>query len=387
MRLLEFQAKRLLAEQGIPVPESRLLRSPSDVSGIPLPAVLKAQVPIGGRGKAGGIRLAADQNEAAAIVKDLIGSEIRGYPVRAILAEAQTEIKREIYLAVLLDKRANQPMVMASAAGGIDIEQVAEQAPEQIVIRHIDPFIGVPAYTIRCLAQALGLDGVGGFGALLSRMYSLLGSHDATLVEINPLAETTNGLVALDAKVVLDDKAAFRHADLFASLSEEQEQLASRGRGADPGGAQQLAAERGITFVPLDGDIAMIADGAGTGMLTVDLIQDAGGRAANFCEMGGHSNAEVMCQAIEVVLANPRTAALLISLIGGMTRMDEMANGVVQYLEHNELHLPVVVRMYGTQAEIGRATLRDVGIDTFENLPEAVERVVALAGEQVPWPY
>jgi succinyl-CoA synthetase beta subunit len=169
---------------------------------------------------------------------------------------------------------------------------------------------------------------------------------------------------------------------LFASLSAEQEELASEAAAEAPVGAEQLAAERGITYVPLDGDIAMIADGAGTGMLTLDLIQDAGGRAANFCELGGHSNAEVMCQGIEVVLANPRAKALLISLIGGMTRMDEMADGVVQYLEHNDLSLPVVVRMYGTQANIGRETLRGVGIDAFENLPEAVERVVAMAGEQ-----
>jgi succinyl-CoA synthetase beta subunit len=382
MRLLEFQAKRLLAEQGIPVPESRLLRAPSDVAGIPLPAVLKAQVPAGGRGKAGGIRTAAEQNEAAALAEEMLGSEIRGYPVRAILAEEVVVISREIYLAVLLDKRANRPMVMASASGGVDIEQVAERSPEQIVTRHIDPTIGLQTYTIRYLARALALDDVAGFGSLLHKMYSLLCCNDATLVEINPLAETSSGLVALDAKVVLDEKAAFRHADLFASVREEQEQLVRTGASAASVGAEQLAAERGITYVLLDGDIGMIADGAGTGMLTVDLIQDAGGLAANFCELGGHSNAEVMRQAIEVVLSNPGVKALLISLIGGMTRMDEMADGVVQYLEQNDLRLSVVVRMYGTQEEVGKATLREVGIGTFEDLPEAVEQVVALARQQ-----
>jgi succinyl-CoA synthetase beta subunit len=354
----------------------------ADLPGIPLPAVLKAQVPIGGRGKAGGIRMTATQTEARATVEDLIGSQIRGYPVQAILAEAKTEIKREIYLAVLLDKRANQPMIMASPAGGIDIEQVAEQSPDQIIIRHIEPFIGIPAYTKRYLAQALGLGDLATFGSLLDGLYSLLCSHDATLVEINPLAETETGLVALDAKVVLDDKAAFRHAELFASLSAEQDQSAPAETGSAPTEAEKLAAERGITYVTLDGDIAMIADGAGTGMLTVDLIQDAGGRAANFCELGGHSNAEVMCQGIEVVLANPRAKALLISLIGGMTRMDEMADGVVQYMEYHDLDLPVVVRMYGTQADVGMATLREVGIDAFEDLPDAVERIVTLAGEK-----
>jgi succinyl-CoA synthetase beta subunit len=379
MRLLEFQGKRLLAEQGIPVPENQLLHAASSVAGTPLPAVLKAQVPVGGRGKAGGIRTAADLNEVAAVVAEMLGSEVRGYPVRAVLAEAKTEIKREIYLAVLLDKRANRPMVMASASGGVDIEQVAEQTPERMVVRHIDPLVGVPAHTIRYLAQTLELGDVAGFGSLLRSVYAVLCVYDATLVEINPLAETSHGLVALDAKVVLDDKAAFRHTDLFASLSQEQVQLDSTDEPVAAAGAEQLAAERGITYVPLDGDIAMIADGAGTGMLTVDLIHDAGGRAANFCELGGHSNAEVMCQAIEVVLANPSAQALLISLIGGMTRMDEMADGVVQYLGQNELHLPVVVRMYGTQEEVGKATLKKVGIDTFADLSEAVERVVALA--------
>jgi succinyl-CoA synthetase beta subunit len=382
MRLLEFQAKRLLAQHGIPVPDSRLVRAPADLAGVSMPAVLKAQVPVGGRGKAGGIRTAADRSEATAMVQDLLRSEIRGYPVRAILAEAKTDISREIYLAVLLDKRSNRPIVMASRSGGIDIEQVAQQSPRQIVVRHIDPFVGLQGYVIRYLARSLGLGDAGALGSLLDGMYSLLCTHDATLVEINPLALTPTGLVALDAKVILDDKAAFRHQDLFNTLSAEQEAMASSKALAEVSAAEQLASARGITYVPLDGDIAMIADGAGTGMLTVDLIHDAGGRAANFCELGGHSNAEVMCQAIEVVLANPKAKALLVSLIGGMTRMDEMATGVVRYLARNEIHMPVVVRMYGTQEEVGKAILREVGIDTFENLPDAVERVVALAEER-----
>jgi succinyl-CoA synthetase beta subunit len=381
MRLLEFQAKRLLAGQGIPIPQSRLLRAPAGVTGIPSPAVLKAQVPVGGRGKAGGIRTAADEAEAAAILSGMLGSQIKGYPVRAILAEEVIPLERELYLAVLLDKRANQPMVMASASGGVDIEQVALHDPERIVSHYIDPFIGLPSYAVRYLAWALGIQDVAGFGSILQGIYTLLSSHDATLVEINPLAVSASGLVALDAKVILDDKAAFRHADLFGALAAEQRDLAADELSLLSSRAEQLAAERGITYVPLDGDIAMIADGAGTGMLTVDLIQDAGGRAANFCELGGHSNAEVMCQAIEVVLANPRAKALLLSLIGGMTRMDEMADGVVQFLQDSEIHLPVVVRMYGTQEEVGRATLGKVGIDTYADLPEAVERVVALAGE------
>lgn len=375
MRLLEFQAKRMLAEYGIPIPGSRLVRSSPEAEQIELPAVLKAQVPTGGRGKAGGIRAVAQSSEALEVVKELLGSEIRGYPVRAILAEDQTEIIHEFYLALLLDKRMNRPLAMASAAGGVDIEEVAATTPEQIVTRSFDFFLGLQPYTIRLLGKAVGVQDVTAFGGIMRGMYALLRERDATLVEINPLAETANGLVALDAKIVLDDKAAFRHGDLFAFLAEEQ--VASVKREKTP--AEELAEERGITYVQLDGDIGMIADGAGTGMLTVDLIQDAGGQAANFCELGGLANPDVMCQAIETVLANDRVKALLISLIGGLTRMDEMAEGIVQYLNQNEARLPLVVRMYGTQEEVGKALLGELGIETYDNLPAAVRAVVTSA--------
>jgi succinyl-CoA synthetase beta subunit len=271
-------------------------------------------------------------------------------------------------------------MVMASAAGGVEIEQVARQTPERIVSKPIDPFIGLPSYTARFLAKVLQIQDGATLGAILEGMYTLLGTHDATLVEINPLAETPEGLVALDAKIVLDDKATYRHAAQFASLREEQRGLSY----VEKTLAEQLAQERGITYVLLPGDVGLIADGAGTGMLTLDLIGDAGGRGANFCEMGGHANATVMCQAMEVVLANPQVRALLISLIGGMTRMDEMADGIVRYLEQRETSVPLVVRMCGTQEEVGKATLRRVGIEPYDDLSAAVQRAVELARTQAP---
>ena len=375
MRLLEFQAKRILAEHGIPIPKGRLIESTSEVAELTLPAVLKAQVPVGGRGKAGGIQIAKEVEEARVIVEQLLGSDIRGHSVQAILAEEKMDISREIYLAVLFDKSLNLPMVMASACGGVDIELVAKQSPEQIVRKHISPFTGLQPHTIRYLAKALRIDDAVGFGAIVQQMYAILWAYDATLVEINPLAETPTGLVALDAKMVLDEKAAYRHTDLFASLREEQKKLDRTGKTR----AEQLAEERDITYLLLDGDIGMIADGAGTGMLTLDLIQDAGGHAANFCEMGGLANADIMCQAVEVVLANPKVKALLITLIGGLTRMDEMADGIVQYLKQNEAPVPMVIRMCGTREEVGKATLREVGMDTFDDLSEAVQSVVGLA--------
>ncbi len=378
MRLFEVQAKRIFAQNGIPVPKSTLLTCTADVAGLSLPAVLKAQVPVGGRGKAGGIRVAERMEAAAAIASELFSADIRGHCVRAILAEEKIEITREIYLAVLFDRRANLPMVMASAVGGVDIEQVARETPEKIAKKHIDPSIGLQEYMVRYLVKALGIKDTAGFGAIVRHMYAVLWQYDATLVEINPLAETPAGLVALDAKMVLDDKAAFRHADLFASLRQEQRELDEK----ELAPAERLAAERNITYVLLDGDVGMIADGAGTGMLTLDLIQDAGGHAANFCEMGGLANAETMCQSIEVVLANPNVRALLITLIGGLTRMDHMADGIVQYLEQLEQNgapVPMVIRMCGTKEEVGKATLRQVGIETFDDISDAVRSVVALA--------
>jgi succinyl-CoA synthetase beta subunit len=194
-------------------------------------------------------------------------------------------------------------------------------------------------------------------------------------VEINPLVETPNGLVALDAKLLLDDKAEFRHADRFAKIRKEQKDLDK----APKTEAERLAAEREITYVALDGDVAMIADGAGTGMLTLDLIQDEGGRAANFCEMGGLANAKITNESIEVVLANPRAKVLLITLIGGLTRMDEIAEGIDQYVRAHGKSIPMVVRMCGTQEEVGKATLKAIGIEPFDDMAKAVQAAVALA--------
>jgi succinyl-CoA synthetase beta subunit len=375
MRLLEFQAKRILAQYDIPLPKGTLLTSTADVVELTLPAVLKAQVPVGGRGKAGGIQVVYTFKEATTVAAELLSANIKGHAVRVLLAEEKTEVQNEIYLAVLYDKSANVPLVMASAAGGVDIEWVARQTPERIVKKHVDPIIGLQPYALRYLAQALGINDQAGFGALVWQMFAVLQACDATLVEINPLAVTPSGLMALDAKIVLDDKAAFRHSDLFALLREEQESLDEKELTL----AEQLARERDITYVLLDGDISLIADGAGTGMLSLDLVQDAGGRPANFCEMGGLANAEIMCQSIEVVLANPNVKALLITLIGGLTRMDHMADGIVQYLQQHEAPVPMVIRMCGTQEEVGRATLQQVGVDTFDHLPQAVEAVVKLA--------
>jgi len=373
MRLLEFQAKRLFSEHGIPIPKNVLLKASTDLESLPYPVVLKAQVPVGGRGKAGAIKPVTDANEAAVVLNELLSISIRGNPVRAVLAEEKVEVQKEFYLALLIDKLAGLPVIIASDAGGVDIEQVDRESPEQIVKKYIDPSIGLSNYTVRYLAKRIGVEEhLRDFVKLAYSLFDIFQSYDGTLVEINPLAVTANGLLALDAKIVLDDKAAYRHGDLFGRLKDEQTQSGKNGRSR----AEQLAEEKGITYVSLGGNVGMISDGAGTGMLTLDLLQDAGGRAANFCELGGFGGKESMQQALEVVLANPRVDVLLISLIGGLTRMDEVADGIVAYLKGHEVSIPLVIRMCGTQEEAGRARLQTVGIEALDDLPTAIRTAV-----------
>jgi succinyl-CoA synthetase beta subunit len=375
MRLLEFQAKRILKDRGIPVPKGVLVSSPEDLNQIALPAVLKAQVPVGGRGKAGAIRRVNQPKEAQTAIQELFASTVKGYPVAALLAEEPVEIKREVYIAYLIDKQVNLPLLMASSAGGVDIEEVARSSPSKIIKKHIDPILGVQDFMIRSLAKALKIDDTRSLWNLIQAMVTLFHEVDASLVEINPLAITSGGMVALDAKLILDDKAAYRHKELFETLQSEQKRLDRRKKTL----SEELAEGTGVTYVPLDGDIGIIADGAGTGMLTLDLIHEFGGRAANFCEMGGLSNAGTMEKAIEVILANPRVRVLLIGLIGGMTRMDEMAEGIVQYIQKTKRDFPMAIRMVGTKADVGKAKLQEVGIEPFEDLSAAVEAAVERA--------
>jgi len=373
MRLLEFQAKRIFSEHGIPVPKGTLLTSSSKATTVDCPVVLKAQVPVGGRGKAGAIRVAESASEAARATEELFGSTVKGHQVQAVLAEEKISVEKELYLAVLIDKAAKLPMLLASSAGGVNIETIGRESPEKLVKKHMHPSIGLPGYVVPYLANRFSLsDQRAELAQILEQVLDIFYGYNASLVEINPLALTPNGLVALDAKIVLDDKAAYHHGEVFAHLEQEQNNLASY----EITRAQRLAKELGVIYVPLKGDVALISDGAGTGMLALDLIKDAGGKPANFCELGGQAGTESMQQALEVVLANPDVKTLLISLIGGLTRMDEIAEGIVKYLKIHHIKIPLVVRMCGTQEEVGRAMLRRVGIETYDDLPEAVHAVV-----------
>jgi len=375
MRLLEFQAKRLLAEKEISIPKGALISSPNDLQKVVFPALLKAQVPVGGRGKAGAIKRVEQAQEALPVLDEMLASTIKGHPVQAVLAEDPVEVIGEVYVAYLTDKQANMPLLMASSAGGVDIEEVAHTTPELIIKRHIDPFVGVQDYELRFLAKALQIVDLQAFADFIRKICAASQELDATLLEINPLALTPSGLIALDAKILLDDKASYRHQQLFSQLKDEQKKLDRTAKTK----AVELAEERQINYVSLKGNIGMIADGAGTGMLTLDMIYDMGARPANFCEMGGMANAEIMQRTIEVVLADKRVEVLVISLIGGLTRMDEMAEGIVRYLKDNDQSVPIVIRMCGTKADIGLPMLRGMGLDAFEDLATTVRTAVEQA--------
>ena len=376
MKLLEFQAKKLLSQNGVRIPEGFLMESTEACERLRFPAVVKAQIPIGGRGKLGAVRRVKDKAEALAVAGDLIGTTKKGYTINSLLVEEAVDVKKEMYISCLNDREKNRPMFMTCAFGGIEIENLAQEKPEQIGRLGIDPFIGIMPYDIRRIASELELSDDKAFAPIVKGLWHIVRSHDATLVEINPLAVTDKGLVALDAKIILDDNARFRHDLEFREFELNQENHIRKNQ-TEP---EVLAQKYDIAYVGLEGDIGIIADGAGTGMLTLDMVRDMGGKPANFCEMGGKAAADAAEQAMEIVLANPKVKTLLISLIGGMTRMDQVAQGIDRYLRENECRVPLFVRMCGTKTPEGSLILAQHGIQTQEDLQKTVQLAVENIG-------
>ena len=376
MNLLEFQAKKMLSENGIRIPDGRLIESLSDLKDISFPTVLKAQIPIGGRGKAGAVRVAMGKKEAEKIAAELFSATIKGYGVNTLLAEEVMNIRQELYICCLNAKEINRPMFMVSKEGGVDIEQLAKESPQKIIRKKIDPLVGIMEFDVRSLAAELRIVCDKTFIAVVKGLWYIIRSQDATMVEINPLAITNNGLVALDAKIILDDNAGFRNNDKLAEIKSSQKGRIIKER-SEP---ERLAQKYDISYVPLDGNIGIIADGAGTGMLTLDLVKDLGGKPANFCEMGGKAAAQAAEQAMKIVLSNPKVKSLLISLIGGLTRMDQVAEGIDAYLKKNGCRVPVSVRMCGTKAEEGIQILSTHGIEAKADLFATARMAVQHAG-------
>lgn len=366
MKLHEFQAKDLFARYGIPVQQGVVIERPEQVDGMVLayPLVLKAQVLVGGRGKAGGIKLAGDPADAKRHAAAILGMTIKGEPVRRLLVAGAVDIGAEYYLAFTIDRSTRRLAAIASAAGGVDIEEVARTTPGQIARIAVDPLLGFRAYHARRLGRQVGLDGtlLNDFVAVAVALFNLCIGEDAELAEINPLAVVGGALLAVDAKVIIDDNAVFRHPAL--PKNEELTPL------------ERAARETGLSYVELDGDIAVIGNGAGLVMSTLDVVAHFGGRPANFLDVGGGATTENMRQAIAIVVRKPGVRALFVNIFGGITRCDDIARGIVE----SPPPVGMVVRLTGTNEEDGRRILEAAGVHAYSDPEDAAQRVVALAG-------
>ena len=372
MDLFEFEGKALLRQYGIPVPNSQLITQEDAPEPMAYPFVLKAQVLTGGRGKAGGVKVCHDDDEYRQYTHNILHMEINGHKVHGLLAEEMEQIQKELYLSITL-QGVSKPTLIFSSTGGMDIETVAATTPDKICKIEIDPFTGLKSYQLGYLAkQAPDVDKKELVG-FVRKVEKIFFSAGAKLVEINPLGVVDGKLVALDSKFVIDNNVRSM-GETMAKLEEDRKQLFAY----QPPKKEQTT----ITYVPLDGDIALISDGAGTGMLTLDLVHDHGGKLASFCELGGMTTEEVMYRALEVSLSgHPHIQGVIIVLIGGFNRMDNMARGIVRYVTEHKVNIPIYTRMCGTMEEEGLRIMQEAGLPTYYDLTETVELVCAVGKE------
>jgi succinyl-CoA synthetase beta subunit len=377
--LYEYQGKQLFARYGIPVSEGRLATRPEEARAaaeeIGGPIVVKAQVLTGGRGKAGGVKLADDPADAEAKARDILGLDINGHVVRKLWIEQASDIAKEYYLSITFDRGAKQPLYLLTTEGGVEIEQVAEENPEALARLHVDPLEGFQPYQARRLIYGAGIEDPGEQKQILGiieKLYDCFVESDAMLTEINPLIVTPGGEVrALDAKFTVDDSALFRHPDIAEMRDVEA---------ADP--QERLAREKGVIYVKLDGDVGILGNGAGLAMSTVDVVVVAGGKPANFCDLGGGGDAQGVVDALEVITSDEEVRSIFFNIFGGLTRGDEVARGILAALDQMRIELPIVVRLDGTNAEEGRRLLAEAAPPNLHVEPtmlEAARRAVELA--------
>jgi len=373
--LFEYQGKQLFARWGIPVPDGRVVETSAEAAVAAQElggrVALKAQVATGGRGKAGGVKLVATPEEAERAAGEVLGMDIGGHRVEHLLVEAASSIDAEYYAAVTLDRRAGSALFILSSRGGIDVEAAGEGAMSSV---HVDPLLGLADFQVRSLVFGAGLAPRARPDAarLLPALYRLFVEADASLVEVNPLALTPGGLIALDAKVSLDDSAMFRHPE-FESF---------KGGTLRPDPQEAMAAAAGLNFVKLDGDIGIIGNGAGLVMSTLDVVAQVGGAPANFLDVGGGAGAEALASALEVVVAGPSVRSVLVNIFGGITRCDLVAGGILEALGRTNVTVPVVVRLEGTNAQAGRELLarsHHPNIRAAASMLEAAQRAVEAA--------
>lgn len=375
MKLHEYQSKLIFSRYSVPIPKGRVASTAIEARTIAAElggrVVIKSQVLVGGRGKAGGIRLANNPHEAEDVAAQILAMEIKGLPVRKVLVDEAANISKEIYLGITNDRAARKPVMMASAAGGVEIEEVARLTPEKIIKIHIDPLLGLKDYQARDIAVGIDLPKEHWkiFVQIANGLWRAYQECDATLAEINPLVITgDNRLIALDGKMLIDDNAIFRHPDL-AEL-----------RDLDVEAPAEIEARKyGLSFIKLDGSIGCMVNGAGLAMTTMDIIKLFGGEPANFLDIGGGASADKVSAALRIILTDPHVKAVLFNVFGGITRCDEVARGILTALDEVKPKVPMVVRLVGTNAEEGRRLLANANMITAETLAEAAQKAVAAA--------
>lgn len=376
MKIHEYQAKQLMAKYGIPVPPGEVASTADEAAEaarrIGGRVVIKAQVHVGGRGKAGGIRLAETPEEARTVASEILGRPLKGLRVDRVLVESALDIDKELYLGIVLDRAARRHAVMVSAVGGVDIEEVARETPEKIAKTWIDPTLGLTNYQVRNLLIDAGFERAlwADVSKVLFALYECYTSSDAVLAEINPLVVTKQGsVVAADAKVNIDDNALFR-----------QPELAALREAAEENPLEIEAFKRGLQYVHLGGNIGIIGNGAGLVMATIDEVKREGGSPANFLDIGGGAKADLVANALELVLMDPQVKGVLFNVFGGITRCDEVANGILEAVRRVKVDVPIVVRLTGTNEAEGRAILANTPLIPAETMQEAARKIVELVG-------
>jgi succinyl-CoA synthetase beta subunit len=377
VKLFEHEAKTILAKYGIPTPQGGLATNPSQAreiaSRMKPPLVIKAQVLVAGRGKAGGILFANSAEEAEKTAEKLLTMQIKGIPVRSVWIEEKIQIKRELYFGITTDRFKQTYVAVASAVGGMEIEEIAARTPEKVIKMLIDPHLGLRPFLARQIARKMGYAGnqILELGRTLERLYNVGMDFDAELIEMNPVVETADGkFMAADARIIIDDNSLFRHPEYKKRLLEGESELT----------AQELEAMKNdLAYVKLDGNIGVIGNGAGLVMATLDTIQYYGGKPANFLDVGGGAPSEKTALSLKIVLSDPNVKALFINILGGITRCDEVARGILEAKETVGVTKPMVIRLVGTNEEEGKRILTEAGIDVLESMEDAAKRVVEIS--------
>jgi len=375
MKLHEYQSKTIFAKYGIPILRGRVAATADEAKQIAEElggrVVIKAQVLVGGRGKAGGVKVAKDSDEAAEFAQQILAMQIKGLPVRKVLVDEAAAIENEIYFAITNDRAAKKPVMIASAAGGVDIEEVAAKTPEKIIKVYIDPLLGLRDYQARDIAASIDLprEYWRDFAKVANGLWQVYKENDAELAEINPLVITKDRkLIALDGKMLIDDNSLFRHTDL-AEIRDVDEEAP----------AETEARRYGLSFIKLDGNIGCMVNGAGLAMTSMDIVKLFGGEPANFLDIGGGAGAEKVSAAMRIILSDPAVKAVLFNIFGGITRCDEVARGILTAMDDVKPKVPMVVRLVGTNAEEGRKLLENANMITAETLADAAQKAVAAA--------